>query len=194
MGNTFEIDKDKSPSTIITKLRRAAEEQLKVKSAEVSFSRNEDEYQRLVHELEVHQIELEMQNAELCHVRYELEMALERYTDLYEFAPVGYFTLDHKGVILKLNLAGASLVSGIRSKMIGRHFGQFLAAASRPAFTEFLVKVLNCKIKDSCDVTLINRGNKPIVVQIEAMATASGQEFRLALIDITERRNPKCGI
>lgn len=72
--------------------------------------------------------------------------------------------------------------------MIGRRFALLVAAPGRPAFTEFLRSVLDCKIKDSFETTLLNDAAQPVVVQIEAMATASGQEFHLALINITERR------
>ena len=179
--------KDKTKPTVATELRRNAEAHLQENSSEGCLSHTNDETRRLVHELEVHQVELEMQNAELRHARYELESALEKYTDLYEFAPIGYVTLDRNGVIDTLNLAGASLIGGVRSRLTGRHFGQFVATKYRPVFSDFLDKVLACKIKESCEVELMSGAAQPIIVRIEAMATASGQEFRLALIDITER-------
>jgi PAS domain S-box-containing protein len=169
-------------------LRRHEEERLRTKTSESHQPRTEEEVQRLVHELEVHQIELEMQNAELYQAREDLEVSLDRYTSLYDFAPVGYFTLDRNEAISAMNLAGACLIGGVRSRLIGRLFGQFVAAADRPAFTAFLGNVLTCRVKESCEVALLNKGNQPVIVQIEAMSTASGQEFRLALIDITGRR------
>jgi signal transduction histidine kinase len=170
-----------------TELRRNAEELLKATSPDVRLLRTEIKNQQLVHELEVHQIELEMQNAELRLARYEQETALEKYTDLYEFAPVGYVTLDNTGIINSLNLAAAGLIGGMRSLLIGRNFVQFVAAADCRTFTEFLGKVLACQIKESCAVKLRNVAHQPVIVQIEAMATASGQELRFALIDITEQ-------
>ena len=106
----MEINKNESLITTATELRRHAEERLRAKTAELHSPRNEEQVQRLVHELEVHQIELEMQNAEIRHARDEAESALEKYTDLYDFAPVGYFTLDHEGIIRSVNLTGASLL------------------------------------------------------------------------------------
>src|ERR1700677_217995 len=88
-------------------LRRRAEARL---SKWRSDPKLDPESQRLLHELEVHQIELEMQNAELHKARDELEAALENYTDLYDFAPVGYFSVDESGVILASNLTGAALL------------------------------------------------------------------------------------
>jgi PAS domain-containing protein len=181
-------DRGKNTSADADKLRRRAEDQLRVKETETGFPRTNDDTLQLLHELNVHQIELEMQNAELLQARDELETALNRYTDLYDFAPVGYFTLNRNETISAVNLAGAGLIGGVRSRLIGRLFGQFVAVAYRPAFTTFLGKVLACRVKESCEVALLNKGNQPVIVQIEAMATASGQEFRLALIDITRRR------
>ena len=86
---------------------------------------------RLVHELQVHQIELEMQNEELMQTRAELEAALRQYTDLYDFAPVGYFTLARDGTILQVNLAGANLLGVERGTLIKQRFGVFVADQSR---------------------------------------------------------------
>ena len=138
--------------------------------------------------LQVHQIELEMQNAELRQARDEVETALEKYTDLYDFAPVGYFTLDRDGIIRAVNLTGASLLGIERSRLIGRRFGLFVAAEARPAFTAFLGKVFASPAKEACEVALLKEGNHPLFVQIEARVAASGQECRIAVIDITERK------
>ena len=91
------IDKDKILSTAASELRQHAEKRLRTKISELHSPRAEEETRQLVHELEVHQIELEMQNAELLRARDEAETALDKYTDLYDFAPVGYFTLDSIG-------------------------------------------------------------------------------------------------
>jgi diguanylate cyclase (GGDEF)-like protein/PAS domain S-box-containing protein len=181
------IDKDKSMSSA-AEIRRRAEEQLKAKTSEAGFSRTDDETQRLLHELQVHRIELEMQNEELRQARAEVETALDRYTDLYDLAPVGYMTLDRNGAISAVNLSGASLLGGERSRLIGRRFGQFVAASDRPAFSAFLGTIVTSRNKVQCEVALLNKGDLPLIVQIEAMAAASGQGCRLALIDITGRR------
>ncbi|MBK5276717.1 MAG: hypothetical protein JJE30_16935 [Desulfuromonadales bacterium] len=182
------IDTDRDMTTGAG-LRRRAEDQLKMNATDADNPRTDDETQRLLHELQVHQVELEMQNVELRQARDEAETVLGKYTDLYDFAPVGYFTLGRSGDIIAVNLAGASLIGGVRSRLIGRRFGLFVAVSNRPNFTGFLDKVLSSRIKESCEVMLLNKGKQPVVVQIEAMATASGQEFRLALIDITGRKN-----
>jgi len=80
-------------------LRMKAEEQLKEKQKKVDKSVMEIDAKKLLHELQVHQIELEMQNEELCHTNETAETALKKYTMLYDFAPMGYFTLDSDGTI-----------------------------------------------------------------------------------------------
>ena len=182
------IDKDKIQATEPAELRRRAEDLLRVKTAEARPPRTEAESQRLLHELEVHRIELEMQNAELRQAREEVETALEKYTDLYEFAPVGYFTLDRDGTIRAANLAGASLLGVERSRLIDRRFGLFVADEARLLFSELLGKVFASQGKEFCEVTLSREENQPHIVQIEAVACKSGQEFRVAVIDISARR------
>src|SRR5580692_7918322 len=92
--------------------------------------KSEADTQRLLHELQVHQIELEMQNVELEEARNRVEALLAKYTDLYDFAPVGYMSLDEQGRILELNLAGAALLGIRRSQILNRHLPVFVAPAS----------------------------------------------------------------
>ena len=91
--------------------------------------------QRLLHELEVHRIELEMQNAELQKTRDELEVSLEKITDLYDFAPVGYFSIDESGVILEANLKSAALLGMERSRLINRSLLLFMSPAESPGLS-----------------------------------------------------------
>ncbi|MDA8431145.1 MAG: PAS domain-containing protein [Geobacteraceae bacterium] len=172
-----------------TELRRLAEAEEKSKAADTTLFHSDSDTSRLYHELQVHQVELEMQNSELRKARNELEHALVKYTDLYDFAPVGFFTLDGNGVITAVNLAGAALLGDMRSAIIGRTFRLFIAVSERHAFSDFLGRVLTCKIKESCELSLLHKSARPAIVQIEAMASASGQEYRLALIDISERKH-----
>jgi two-component system cell cycle sensor histidine kinase/response regulator CckA len=186
------MKKDKGTSEEAAELRRSAEARLKEKqasqSSEVRAQRSEDETQRFLHELQVHQVELEMQNEELRLAREDIEAALTKYTDLYDFAPVGYLTLDRDGTILAVNLKGATLLGMERSLLMGRRFGPFVSAETRPVFNAFLGKVFEGKTRDICDVELL-KGGKPLVfVRIEATASASGQECRAAVTDITERQ------
>jgi light-regulated signal transduction histidine kinase (bacteriophytochrome) len=125
-----------------------------------------------------------MQNVELRQARDEREKLLGIYTDLYDFAPVGYVTLDRDGTIRGANLTVATLLGIERSRLLGQRFGQFVTAAAGPAFAAFLARVFGHQGKESCEVALLKEG----VVQIEAAAAASGEECRAAIIDISARR------
>ena len=142
---------------------------------------------RLFHELQVHQIELEMQNAELRQVRDELEASLENYTDLYDFAPVGYFTLTATGTIRQVNLTGAHLVQIDRSRLVGLVFGLLVAAGRRPAFNSFLKNVFAGQAGLSVDIDLQAKpGRPPQVVRLRAQLSPTGLDCRAAVVDITE--------
>ena len=180
--------KDLYQLTAAADLRRKAEESLQSKAVQEHPPRNEDETQRLLHELQVHQIELEMQNAELSSARDALEVALERCSDLNDFAPVGYVTLDRDGIIRSVNLTGSGLIGVERSRLMGRRFWLFVTAETRPVYADFLEKVFASKAKETCEVGLQKEDDSELLVQIEGVSAASGEECRLALLDITLRK------
>ena len=117
-----------------------------------------------------------------------MEAGLEKYSDLYDFAPVGYLTLDREGTIREANLTSASLLGIERSRLVKRRFGLYISAADRPAFNAFLTKVFESKAREFCEVTLRKEGKPPVEVRIEAVVTASGRECRAVLEDITEHK------
>ena len=170
-------------------LRRRAEARLGQEHPEQPPLEGPDA-QRLLHELEVHQIELEMQNSELRRSREELEQLLEQYTDLYDFAPVGYFTLNEEGIIRAVNLAGASLLGRERSRLIGTSFLPCVAPEDRPAFGSFLGKVIAGMGKEEVELGLVPPAGEhaPLFVKIEAVTDASGSRCRVAVIDISKRK------
>lgn len=180
---------DTGKNHFFTDIRRCAEERLERTNSTTDLPATDDETQRLLHELQVHQIELEIQNAELYRTRNEVETLLEKYTDLYDFAPVGYFSLDCNGVIKTANLRGANLLNIERAKLPGRRFGLFVAPEARSLFAAFLGEIFAGPDTKSCEVALVKTGNVYSFVQIEALAEKSGQECQLAVIDITDRRN-----
>lgn len=171
-----------------TELRGLAEAQLDANRSEGPLSRSYQETRRMLHELELHQIELELQNAEICLARDESDTALEQYREFYDFAPAGYLSLGRDGAIRAANLTGASLLGIDRSRLLGRHFGQFVADAARPAFARFLGEVFSGAAKVGCEVALLKAGELPLFVQIEAVSNASGELCRAVLIDISLRR------
>ena len=182
------IAKKKSVGAVKAKLRLQATEHLRDKAVELKLPQSENDTLKLVHELAVHQVELEMQNAELLQSRDEAETALENYTDLYDFAPDGYMTLDKNGVISRINLTAAGFLGIERALLIGRHLGQFVKDKNRSGFNIFLETIFASGRKETCEVPLLSKGDLPFIVLIEAIVTNSGQECRLALIDITARR------
>ena len=182
----MQTDKDKSISTD-TELRRRAEERLLAKKAGSSSTQGEEEAQRLVHELAVHQIELEMQNEELRQARDDQEKVLEKYTDLYDYAPVGYCTLDRDGIIREINFTGAVLLGNERSRLIGYSFAQYVSGECRQAFSAFIGTAFAIKQKASLEV-LINMKAHSCWVQIEALSYDLGQQCRFGIIDITARK------
>ncbi len=165
-------------------LRSRAEKDLKRRKAGSDYSATEADPKKLLHELQVHQLELEIQNEELKRAREEAETALERYTDLYDFAPVGYFTFDCSGVIGEVNLTGAKLLGTDRSSLLTKRFEFFIAHEDRPVLHSFLKRVFERKDKQSCEVALRNQDR---LIQMEAIVSPGGQECRAVLADITER-------
>ena len=122
----------------------------------------------LVHELQVHQIELEMQNETLKLAKLETEDVLAKYSDLYDFAPVGLFAFDEQGKIQELNLAGAKLLGSERSNLIARHFQHFVAPKDRPSFVEFCKKAFGASTKQTCELNLLKDGNQPFMFALRA--------------------------
>lgn len=103
-----------------TALRRKAEKQLQTEAARLHGPQTREDLQRLVHELEVHRIELEMQNAELRRTQEELELSRNKYSELYDFSPIAYFTFDADGVIREINFAGAQLLGMERRQLLNK--------------------------------------------------------------------------
>ena len=175
--------------TAADQLRSKAEEQLEtMKEARVKQSKSKWDSERLRYELEIHQCELEMQNAELVHARDESDIALNKFTDLFESGPVGFLILNRDGVIKAVSISSASLLGKNRSELIGKRFGMFVANESRHAFVDFFSKTFANSTKQVCDVALLTQGGAPTFVELIAKAAASGQACNVGLIDITERK------
>jgi two-component system CheB/CheR fusion protein len=145
------------------------------------------ESRRLVHELQVHQVELQLQNEELQKARAEAEAALKQYSDLYDFAPVGYLTLARDGTIEKMNLTGARLLGMERSRLVGARFGAFVSPKCCPIFDALLLQALKNPAKYVCDVALRPEKTAPFWVHIEAVASHDGR-LSVVFSDITERK------
>ncbi|MBD1400600.1 diguanylate cyclase domain-containing protein [Pelovirga terrestris] len=183
------MDHPKNSAPEGNRLRHRAEDYLFMQRSGKTLSRTDSEIQGLLHELQVHQIELEMQNTELRRTRDELETSLSMYTNLYNFAPVGYFTLTRDGTIQAVNHSGAALLNSELSRLLGKRFGQYVSPEDRASFAIFLEKIFAGRDKIEGEITLLNTKNMPLIVRIEAVKTVSMQECLFALIDITKNRH-----
>ena len=148
---------------------------------------SEAETSRLIHELEVHQIELELQNEEIIKARDEAERIAERYTELYDFAPSGYFTLSKDGNIIEINLNASKMLNKDRSKLIHNRFNIFVSAVTKPIFNNFLKKVFKSHYRETCVITLEDDGNLPVNVQLAGISAENTDECIITAIDISER-------
>ena len=164
------IEKYKTRSNA-AELRRHAEELIAgVYPPDEQSNRSKDEALRLVHELEVHQIELEMQNSELLRTQEELEISRNTYAELYDFAPVGYFTFDALGLIQKANHTGARMLGIERRLLAGKPFIDFIAdAAERDIFSNHLALVMKQRVMLRCEIRLTGEDGTVIYGQLQSM-------------------------
>ncbi len=181
------------PSKESTELRRKAKAKLKAKGKSAPAV-GAVETQRLVEELQIHQEELEMQNEELTQLRAEVEAALHQYTELYDFAPVGYFTLGKNGDIQKVNLNGALALGMERAALMKRHLGQYVTDEYRNDFNFLLQKVYASGMNQTCEVMLLKRDHDPFWAQLEAVCSVNGETVQLVLVDISERKQAEAAL
>jgi PAS domain S-box-containing protein len=194
------MKKGKTDSNQESDLRRLAEERLLESRSDFAEDGAEESANALalVHELQVHQIELEMQNEELKRARLEAEEASAKYSDLYDFAPIGLFTLDEQGQILESNLAGATFLGVERRNLSKKSFQRFVTPKDRPTFDDFCKKAFETSVKQTCELLLLKKDGPPFYVRIEGTITEgslqSKREFRIAVIDITETKLAEKGL
>ena len=149
-----------------------------------------EEMQRLVQELQVHQIELEMQYEELLLTQTEAQAARSEYVDLYDYAPVAYFTLTEAGLIEQLNFCGARLLGAVRQRLARRRFALYIAPAQRLDFGQFLARVFSSDRTQSIELQLQQDDGTPFFGQLEGLRVdaPAGPQCRLAVVDTTARQ------
>ncbi len=163
-----------------SELRNRAEERLRERGIALDTLCSEGELQRVVQELSIHQIELEMQNENLQDSRDEILKEQQRYADLYDCAPVGYLTLAPNSTILEANLPAARLLSCERSQLKGSRFGSFIDQRDLPVFNSMVDKVFKSKTLEYREMMIGNIG-----CRLDAIISDNQQECRLTLTDIT---------
>jgi PAS domain S-box-containing protein len=164
-------------------LRRNAETLLEARLLKAGAHHSEADALQLVHELEVHQIELEMQGEEL---RFALAAAQDAIK-LYDFAPSGYFTLSRDGEILRLNFRGSQMLGKERSHITGSRLGFFISDATRPIFNHFLEKIFYSRTKETCEVSLSENSSSPMNLLLAGIAENDGEQCLVTAVDITGR-------
>lgn len=135
-------------------LRSRAEQELEKNQNAMDKLVEEADMKKLLHELQVHQIELKMQNEELRQANETAELALKKYTMFFDFAPMGYFTLNSKGLICDLNFTGAEMLGEKRFSLIDENFRLFVSEESLPVYNQFLEKAFKSNFKVSCNINL----------------------------------------
>ena len=175
-------------------LRQRAEETVsrKPKEMEDISALSPDEVRRLVHELRVHQIELEMQNEDLRQAQINLEKLKDRYLDLYDFAPVGYFTLNDKALILEANLTAVRLLGVERQTLLNRPFSRFVSQEFGDAYYLYLRRVFETRSNQTCEIKLAREDGSEFYAELESVAVKDEEgQFNLCqtmVSDITERK------
>ncbi len=173
-----------SREELIRELRK-----LQTAEARSAPTASEAERDHLIHDLQVHQLELEMQNRELRESRELLEESRSRYADLYDFAPVGYCTFDPEGRIQEINLTGAALLGVAREGLIDRLFSAVVAIKETQAFRAHLRECRVGKGVVTTELTLTTKQRNAVAVQLVSFATDAGLPpgggFRTALVDIS---------
>jgi len=142
----------------------------------------------MLHELQVHQIELEMQNDELEATHVKRQEILERYTNLFDFAPIGYLNLNSTGQILLANLAFAKLVGMGKAALHDLRFGLLVVPTDRIVFSDFLKSVFTSDLKKVCELKAERDSGAPLFLRLEGIRSVNDQECLLAVMDITERK------
>jgi len=186
-GRTGPANPKEEPLNLYDLRRRAEEQALKAEAHPEEPS--PAEAARLIHELRVHQIELEMQNDELRLSQAQLEESRSKYADLYDFAPVGYLTLGRGGDIVEANLTAATMLGVERSKLLGRFFPPFLDEADRWVLRRLLEKATDLQ-ESKEEFHLRIKGNvRVMLLDILCLRDGEGQvRCRVAMTDITGRK------
>ena len=144
-----------------------------------------EELEKLLHEVEVYRIELELQNDELKRALCEVETVAKKYSNLYDFSPSGYYTLSRQGEIIETNLYGAEMLGKYRSNLQNSRFGFFVSDDTLSVFNDFLGKLFDSKVKESCEIILSIPDKLPTHVYLTGLADANGDHCLITVVDIT---------
>ncbi len=148
--------------------------------------------ERLIHDLSVHQIELETQNEELRRIQLELKEAKNKYAELYNFAPVGYLTLNEKCTILEANFTACQMLDIEKQNLIKRNFSRYIRQEDSYMFYSYRKRLIDTGTRQVCKLRIRKNNGAQFYAQLEGTATFDDQgkfsHFKIAMVDITQRR------
>ena len=175
------------------KLRRFAEKAVEeTADDDVLSKKSPKEIESLIHELRVHQIELEMQNEELRRIHEELEKTRNRYSHLYDFSPVGYLSISENGIIEEANLTVASILKVDRCFLIGKTLTQFVLKDDQDIYYKHKQRLFETEAPQVCELRFVKKDGHEFFVRLECMLINSNakdlREIRIAVSDITESK------
>jgi PAS domain S-box-containing protein len=183
------MNKQKQTGNKSGKLRHAAELLLNKQKKGSEAPPPEPDTSRLIHELEVHQIELKMQNEELKRAKEKAELAEKKYAGLYNFAPSGFLTLTKEGEITELNNSAEHLLGKERSQLIKSSFGFFVSNDTRAVYNSFLQKVFKNKVKETCELKLETGNDSMKYFLVTGIISNNNKKCLVTLVDITKRKH-----
>jgi PAS domain S-box-containing protein len=172
-------------------LRRRAEAALCARGSDMD-TLSAQQVRHLIHELEVHQIELEMQNKELRRAQEELEATRDKYADLYDFAPIGYLTVSENGQILEANLTIARLLGMERGDLRGQRLTRFIVFEDQDVYYKHCTAVPAAAEGQTCEIRMVTRGGTPFVARIQSIGIADNDgtvtKWRTVISDVTKHK------
>jgi len=170
-------------------LRQKAEKLLKKEPIEASTKQSEIEMLKLIHELAVRQIELELQNDEIIQAKEQaVKVASQKYAELYDFAPLGFITLSSEGEIVAINICGSQMLGKPDLNLKKSRFAFFISDETKPIFNLFLSKIFNNNLKETCEITLSGNGRSSIYVYLSGILIENEQHCLVSMVDITGRK------
>jgi chemotaxis family two-component system sensor kinase Cph1 len=194
LDKDFFLKNDKNKRDKLSKLRKKAEALLidKGLSEEDASKLSPERVRRLVQALTVHQVELEMQNEELRQAQANLEKLKDKYVDLYDFAPVGYLTLNDQGLIVEANLTATRLLGTERNKLLKKLFSHFVCKGDLDSYHFCFKRLLATQSQEKCELKLKRNDGTEFFAELEAVpvedGTGESRLFRAILSDISERK------
>jgi PAS domain S-box-containing protein len=167
-------------------LLRKAQLLLDENSAKSGLQSSDTEINTFIHELEVNREVMEQQNEELMQVRYDLEVSVRKYTELYDFAPTGYFTLSRYGKIIDLNLCGSQMLGKVRFQLVDKPFSMFVTFDTKKIFNQFMDRLFKSKVRESCELILRSGENILSEVHLTGIVTENREQCFVIAVDLTE--------